>query len=78
MKKTTGTTKKYGKPYDKKNQLRHGDIRLIEKATGRSYVNVIQQLDGNRDMTEDVKAAADKLVENNQKLIDSINNISVD
>lgn len=77
MTNPTSKVKKYGKAYANKDKLRHGDIKLIQRATGRSYVNILQQLDGYRAIRPEVKAMADKLVERNQALIDAIDNINV-
>ena len=75
--KTTAKVKKYGEPYENKDSLRRGDMRLIAKTTGFAYVSVVQQLDGTRAITPAVKAMADKLVNNNKALIEAIDKINV-
>lgn len=71
--KTTKGRKKYGKPYQNKEHLRHGDIQLIADASGFKYVSVVQQLSGERKIQPAVKAAADGLVVENKKLIKRLN-----
>lgn len=73
MTKTKTKAKKYGKPYDRKHLLRRGDLKTIAKETGFSYGNINHQLSGVRAMHPVVKAAADKLADESQALIDSIN-----
>ncbi|WP_297096455.1 hypothetical protein [uncultured Draconibacterium sp.] len=70
--KANNTRKKYGKPYEDKEHLRHGDIQLIATASGYKYVSVVQQLSGERKMQAAVKAAADRLVRENKKLISTL------
>ncbi len=64
--------KKYGEPYANKEHLRHGDLGLIATASGFSYVSVVQQLSGERKLKPAVKAAADRLVLENKRLINSL------
>lgn len=71
---TRTTYKKYGKPYERKNLLHHGDIKKISVALGISYGNVNQQLGGYRKIHPVVMAMADKFANESQALIDSINN----
>lgn len=78
MKKTTGNFKKYGKPYERRQLLRRGDLKLIMRATGLAYVSVVQQIDGTRAITPAVKAMADKLADTNEGLINAINNINLE
>lgn len=69
--KSTGERKKYGSPYADKEYLRYGDIQLIAQASGFKYISVVQQLSGGRKLQPAVKAAADHLVAENKKLIQS-------
>lgn len=70
--KTIMSRKKYGKAYEGKEFLRHGDIQLIADASGFKYVTVIQQLSGDRKIRPAVKAAADELVSTNKNLINRL------
>lgn len=73
--KTKKERKKYGEPYRDKEFLRHGDIQLIANASGFKYVSVVQQLSGERKLQPSVKAAADRLVAENKKLVNSLSPI---
>ncbi len=77
-KKPSSKVKKYGEPYERKHLLRRGDMRLIAKVTGFAYITVVQQLDGTRSISPQVKAMADKLADTNKKLIDAIDQINSD
>ena len=66
--------KKYGNPYPRKRLLRRGDIKKITEATGFSYINVCQQMAGDRTMHPTVRAMADKLADQSEALISSIKN----
>lgn len=65
----------YGKPYPRLDQLRRGDRKLIQQATGLAYVSIMQQLEGRRRISPAVKAMADRLADNNQRLLEAIDEI---
>ncbi len=73
MTKANNKTKKYGEPYSRKDLLKHGDVKKVSKETGFSYGSIQQQLAGYRKMRPVVKALLDKLANENQAIIDSIN-----
>lgn len=70
-------SKKYGVPYARKNELRRGDIKLIQKVTKYAYISIIHQLDGTRAITPEVQLMADKLADNNKARLEAIGNINI-
>lgn len=60
------------KAYTKRSLLRHGDIRKIAQATGFSYIYVVKQLNGERNMTIAVKECADALTSEHLEFIETI------
>ena len=76
MQNQSKTRKKYGEPYERKHLLRRGDIKLIAETTAYKYISVVQMLNGERSISEAVKAMADELADNHQALIASIEKIN--
>ncbi len=72
MKKTTQEVKRYGKRYGKRGLLFYGDIKMIQQLTGRSYINVVQQLGGYRTMQSDVRAAVESITSKNKEQLEKI------
>lgn len=69
---TIGRYKKYGEPYSRRHLFQRGDIKDICIRTGFSYVNVSQQIRGERKMHPLVEAAADAIADEMQQKIDSL------
>ena len=69
-----GNRKKYSEPYQRKDLLKHGAIKMIADATGFSYHHVVNMLDGSRTLKPTVKALADKYADETQNIINNINN----
>ena len=65
--------KKYGKPYDRKQLLRRGDLKKIAKLSGFCYGTINNQLSGVRNIHPIVKSIADNLADESQALIDAMN-----
>lgn len=71
-----GKSKIYGKPYERRELLKRGDIKKISEKTGLAYQTVVQQLNGQRALKPLVKEVADSLAnatENQIKLINTKN-----
>jgi hypothetical protein len=57
--------------------IRNGERKLIAEMTGYSLVSVRSQLKGVRRITPKVKEAAEKIIENRNNLVLTINNVKL-
>ncbi len=70
-------SKKYGVPYARRNELRRGDLKLIQKGTGMAYMTIVHQLDGWRAILPEVQIMADKLADHNKAKLEAIGRIDI-